>query len=96
MAEFRLTPAAEGDLEGIWDYTRKQWSEEQADRYLDAMAMVFGELAKAPQSAPACDHIRAGYRRRRVERHMIYFRVTAYGVAIVRILHDRMDAARHL
>ena len=96
MAEFRLTPAAERDLEGIWDYTQEQWGDEQADRYLDTMDMVFDELARAPQAAPACDHIRAGYRRRRVERHMIYFRVTAYGVAIVRILHDRMDAARHL
>ena len=31
-----------------------------------------------------------------VERHMIYFRVTPYGIAIIRILHDRMDASRQL
>jgi hypothetical protein len=24
---------------------------------------------------------------------MIYFRVTPYGIAIIRILHDRMDAS---
>jgi toxin ParE1/3/4 len=46
--------------------------------------------------APACDHIRPSYRRRSVERHMIYFRITDYGIAIIRILHDRMDAPRHL
>ncbi len=53
-------------------------------------------LAEAPKSAPACDHIRQGYRHRNVERHMIYFRITDYGIAIIRILHERMDVTRHL
>jgi len=35
-------------------------------------------------------------RRRNVERHMIYFRITDYGIAIIRILHERMDAPHHL
>ena len=47
-------------------------------------------------SAPACDPIRSGYRRRGVERHMVYFRITDYGIVIVRKLHDRMDAPRRL
>jgi toxin ParE1/3/4 len=46
--------------------------------------------------APTCDHIRQGYRRRNVERHMIYFRITDYGIAIIRVLHERMDAPHHL
>jgi toxin ParE1/3/4 len=46
-------------------------------------------LAEAPKSAPACDHIRSGYRRRNVERHMIYFRITDYGIAIIRSGGDR-------
>jgi toxin ParE1/3/4 len=44
----------------------------------------------------ACDHIRKDYRRSSVGRHMIYFRASDYGVAVVRVLHDRMDAPRHL
>ncbi len=31
-----------------------------------------------------------------IEQHMIYFRITTYGVSIIRILHDRMDAPRKL
>jgi toxin ParE1/3/4 len=53
-------------------------------------------LAEAPKSAPACDHIRPGYRRRNIKRHMIYFRITEYGIAIIRILHEQMDAPHHL
>jgi toxin ParE1/3/4 len=96
MAEYRLTPAAEGDLEAIWTYTLQHWSAEQADRYIDTLTAAFAELAQSPKSAPACDQIRPGYRRRSIGRHMIYFRATTYGIIVVRILHDRMDAQRHL
>lgn len=86
MAEYRLSPAAEQDLEDIWLYTFQQWGPDQAQRYVDALAASFADLSRFPKMAPVCDHVRAGYRRRSVERHMIYFRV----------LHERMDAARSL
>lgn len=96
MAEYRLSPAAERDLESIWTYTLGQWGGKQADRYIDFLTSAFAELADSPETAPACEHIRPGYRRWGVERHMIYFRVTDHGIAVIRVLHDRMDAARHL
>lgn len=96
MAEYRLTPAAERDMEEIWTYTARQWGIEQAHRYTNTLTAAFAELAEAPKTAAACDHIRPGYRRRGVERHLIYFRITGYDIAIVRILHDRMDPPRHL
>jgi len=96
MAEYRLTPAAEHDLESIWFYTRQQWSIAQANRYIEILIEVFTKLAHSPDIAPVCDHIRSGYRRYGVERHIIYFRATAYGIVIVRVLHDRMDASRHV
>jgi toxin ParE1/3/4 len=64
MAEYRLTPAAEGDLESIWTYTAQHWGVEQANRYIDFITEAFKELAQSPQAAPACDTIRPGYRRR--------------------------------
>ena len=69
---------------------------EQADRYIDFLTAAFTELAQSLKTAPSCEHIRPGYRRWGVERHMIYFRVTDYGIAVIRVLHDRMDAPRHL
>lgn len=96
MAEYRLTPAAERDLESIWVYTVRQWGVEQAERYIDLLTTSFTELACAPMTAPNCDHIRQGYRRCHIEQHMVYFRITDYGIGIVRVLHRRMDAPRHL
>ena len=41
MAEYRLSPVAERDLELIWTYTVRQWVVEQADRYLDFLVAAF-------------------------------------------------------
>jgi plasmid stabilization system protein ParE len=51
MADFRLTPAALRDLEGIWRYTVQQRGVAQAERYLDALNASFEALALAPFSA---------------------------------------------
>jgi len=37
VAEFRLSPAAQVDLDGIFDYTVQQWGLEQAERYTQAL-----------------------------------------------------------
>ncbi|MDB5440932.1 MAG: plasmid stabilization protein ParE [Caulobacteraceae bacterium] len=96
MAEYRLSPTAERDLADIWRYTLKQWGDEQADRYILALAAACADLAATPEKGQDCAHIRSGYRRPRVERHFIYFRLATYGIAVIRILHERMDAPRHL
>lgn len=96
MAEYRLSPAAQADLEAIFDYTVAEWGLERAIAYTDAIEAACVEAARSPGTAMACDHIRAGYRRRVVHRHALYFRVEPWGVAIIRILHDRMDAPHHL
>lgn len=56
------------------------------------LTAAFAELAAAPMIATACDHIRPGYRRYNVGRHMIYFRVTSRVIVLIRILHERMEA----
>ena len=96
MAEFRLSPRAQRDLDGIFDYTVGQWGLPQALRYTDLIEIACARLAEGPLQAEGCAYIRPGYRRRRVEQHVIYFRQTDYGIAIVRILHQSMDAAKHL
>lgn len=96
MADFRLTPAALNDLEGIWRYTARQWGLPQAAHYIDQLNEAFEALAQSPKLAPPCDTIRPGYRRLGVEHHVIYFRLDAGTVVVVRVLHERMDAPRHL
>lgn len=96
MAEYRLTPRAQRDLAEVFDYSVASWGLAQAVDYAELIAAACTELAEAPLRAPACDHVRPGYRRRGVGSHVIYFRPTDYGIAVIRILHQRMDAGRRL
>ena len=96
MAEYRLSPKAQRDLDGIFDYTVAQWDLPQALRYTDLIEAACSGLAETPLQSQNCATIRPSYRRRNVEQHVIYFRQTSYGIAVIRILHQRMDAARHL
>ena len=95
-AEYRLSPAASRDVERIWLHTFQEWGIDQAHRYVDDLAAALDQLAENPRLGISCDHIRFGYRRSRFGRHVVYFRLTDYGIAVIRVLHDRMDAPRHL
>jgi toxin ParE1/3/4 len=96
MAKYRLSPKAQRDLDKIFDYTVETWGLPQALRYTDLIEAACARLVEAPLQSQDCAIIAPGYRRRSVERHAIYFRETSYGIAIIRILHQQMDAARHL
>ena len=37
MKVLAFSPAAEADIDGIWDYSADNWGPEQADRYLAAV-----------------------------------------------------------
>jgi toxin ParE1/3/4 len=62
---------------------------------MDMLQAACTALAEAPHKGQDCSYIRAGYRRHRVEQHIIYFRTAAHAIAVIRILHQRMDALRH-
>ena len=96
MAEYRLSPEAQRDLDKVFDYTVAKWGLTQALHYTDAIEASCAELAENPDRAPRCDAIRPGYRRSRIEHHIVYFKTADYGIAVIRILHERMDATRHL
>lgn len=96
MAEYRLSPAAQVDLDGIFDYTAREWGLAQAVCYTRLLEAACAGLAEAPSQGQDCSHIRPGYRRRAAEHHCIYYRITDYGIAVVRILHERMLPSLHL
>lgn len=84
------------DLEGIWLYTLKEWSAEQADRYLRTINDALEQLAGDPESGKSAETIRGGYWALHVGRHLIFYTFTNDTISICRVLHDQMDARRHL
>jgi toxin ParE1/3/4 len=89
---FFLTQKAKTDLKNIGRYTQKEWSIEQRDFYLTLLDNTFNTLAEFPDKGRKCDDIRVGYRKFRVGKHIIFYRVLeSNDIEIVRILHERMD-----
>ena len=94
--EYRLSPKAREDMEAVWLYSLTQWGAAQTERYIDDLIEAFVFLAQSPQAGTACEHIRTGYRKYPVIRHVVYYRETGRGIEVIRVLHDRMLAPRHL
>jgi toxin ParE1/3/4 len=93
---YRLTPLARKDLSQIWDYTEERWGARQAETYIDDIRTAVERVAADPDRGRACGEIREGYWRHQVGRHLLFYIRSDAGVDIIRILHQRMDPARHL
>jgi toxin ParE1/3/4 len=48
MPKYKLTREADIDLDGIWEYTYKQWGKNQANKYLTKLEERFFTLAENP------------------------------------------------
>ena len=96
MKSYVLSPRAQADIDEIWDYSADRWGIDQADRYIGKLREAIETIANDPRRGRPCDHLRAGYRRCSVAAHVLFFRVVAGGVEVVRVLHQSMDFERHL
>lgn len=90
-ARYRLQPAAVADLTEIGRFTRLRWGRDQQRRYLRLLETRFELLAATPLVGAARDDIAPGLRGSPVGRHVIFYRIVAESVLIVRVLHDSMD-----
>ncbi len=93
---YRLSPAAERDLMEIWRYTAHQWSLEQAETYQDGLVAAFEGLAAGRKQGRPMELRRKGYLSYAVGAHVVYFRDIGPEIIVVRVLHGRQDAQRHI
>jgi toxin ParE1/3/4 len=95
-ASFRLSPRAKRDLDEIWDYTEANWGFTQAEAYLRQIERSVLAIAADPRLGRSCDEIREGYRKYLTGSHVIFYRIVARHIEIVRILHQSRDFERHM
>ena len=96
MTGYTLTPQAQEDLDKIWDDGALQWGVDHASGYARDIKGSVEFLAQYPSAGSDADHIRPGYRKHVVRSHIIFYRLSASAIEIVRILHKRMDPDSHL
>ncbi len=92
MAKYHFTNKAAEDLAKIWDYTIKNWSEKQADKYYDILLLACNELAKNPNFGKNYEIITKGILGYKSGEHMIFYIIISKNeIEVVRILHGMMD-----
>ena len=87
----QLTPLAQADIESIWDFTAAQWNAAQAEIYVRRLWQDIESVTANPELGRDCSEVRPGYQKYPSGSHLLYYRRTAMGVEIVRILHKGMD-----
>ena len=95
MKRYILTSRAESDLQGIWDYTDENWGREQAQDYSRDIQAAIEKVASNPKLGKSCEDVRPGYLRYPVGSHVLFYGIAGAHITIIRILHQRMDFARH-
>ena len=98
MSPFSVDPVAARQIDEVYDYSRRHWGAEQAERYVHGMFEHFGAISEQRviwRAIPAAFGIAGFYSR--YERHYVYWkRHSDHGIAIFAVLHVRMQQAVRL
>jgi toxin ParE1/3/4 len=92
---YLLYPKAIDDLESIYLYSAREFGIKRTDDYILAIESGFQNVANDPLISRKCDDVRQNLRAFNIGSHVIFFKITHYGIAVIRILHQTMDFNRH-
>ncbi|MCU7844099.1 MAG: type II toxin-antitoxin system RelE/ParE family toxin [Candidatus Thiodiazotropha sp. (ex Monitilora ramsayi)] len=93
---YQFTDKVERDLEGIIDYTAREWGAAQTNSNLDGLETRAQLLAGNPDIGTARESLFEGLLSFPYESHILYYKKQARGIVILRVLHQYMDPVKHL
>ncbi len=97
MARLILRQEAIDDLNAIWEYTYRNWSEEQADRYYAIIKFACKGLAENPNSGIEYFGIQSKLMGFKSGKHIIFYQLISENeIEVIRILHEAVDLKNRL
>lgn len=96
MTKIDFTRDAERDLINIFLYGIEHFGSGKAERYLETINAKIEMAAEHPDFGADYGFVIRGIRRHEAVSHAVYYRSTRSGILVLRVLHGRMDPARHL
>jgi toxin ParE1/3/4 len=93
---FHVSKPAGKDLVEIWTYSQQQWGTQQADLYLESLALRMAWLTENRELWRTRQAVKEGVFSYLENRHVIYFAAARKGINILRVLHYRMDPGQRL
>ncbi len=88
---YELTDAALLDFEDIYDYTKSELGQRQAEKYLIEFKETLILLSDNPELGRLRTEIRKSLRSIPKGKHVIFYRIVKKKVRILRILHGSRD-----
>lgn len=91
MKHLIISPVAKDDLSDIWLYAARQWSIDQAERYVEQLLNACEDLAAGLKIGMPVDELRQGHFRAS-QSHTIFYKIEASNdLVVIRILHQSMN-----
>ena len=91
-----IAPAAKNDLKDIYQYGLRQWGQAQSDSYLSVIQNKFWTLTQQPLIGVERPALLPDIRSLPIHSHILFYRVIANHVEIIRVLHCRQDPQKHM
>lgn len=92
MSKYYLSKKAVQDLTDIYEYTFKNWSEKQADKYYSKLISAINLLAKNPEIGRNYHEINSFILGFPYKKHLIFYRkLNLNEIEILRILGSETD-----
>jgi len=92
MAKVILRQEAIDDLNAIWEYTFREWSEAQADKYYAMLKFDCIQIGENPKLGKGYEGINKNLLGLSSGKHIIFYhQIGNDEIEIIRILHERMD-----
>ncbi len=96
VKKYRTSGKADKDIKEIYKYTVREFGFLQGDKYLAGLYACFAMLDIQPDAGHIAAAISRDYRRFEYESHVVFYKKRKSDIWIIRVLHEKMDATRHL
>ena len=96
MNQYKLSREAQTDLHDIALSSEDQFGNMQRRKYVQGLQAKAQQIAARPEIGRDRQDLMQGLKSVPYVSHTLYYLVQEDGIAIVRILHKRMDAKAHL
>ena len=93
---YALTEEATKDIQGILESSIEEFGIERTERYYISLKECLDLLTLNPDMGNNAEDILPNYLRFPHEGHIIFYKISSASILIVRILHKRMDAKKHM
>ena len=95
LTGYKLSKYVDFDLDDIFDYTVKHHNFMQAVKYLTDLEIVFNTLVENPEIGRKRDELKLNLYCISDNEHIIFYRIQANYIRIVRVLHGSKDMPKH-